>query len=132
MMVAGNPADAVPSFKNALDINPTHHRARSKLGICLYEIGKKTQAVQGLTENNNLDRATLSLHYQTAILYCNRTKFARALISLEKNMHNNFTEADAEGNIQVALENLGMLDRAIATWDRLTETAHNAISARFD
>jgi len=35
-------------------------------------------------------------------------------------------------NVEIVLENLGLVDRAIATWDRLTETAKTAISARYE
>ena len=78
-----------------------------------------------------LDNNTLMLHYQTAILYCDKQKFAKALVTLNKAMQENFTEPDTVVNVQVVLENLGLVDRAITTWDRLTETAHHAISARY-
>ncbi len=131
MMVAGNINAAITSFDNALAINPTHHRSRSKLALCLYETDQKTLAINKLAETCALEPRTLQLHYKTAILYSDRRKFARALSSLENTMKNNFTQPDAVVNVGVVLENLGLVDRASITWDRLTETAHNAISARY-
>ncbi len=131
MMIVGNLNAAIQSFKNALDINPTHHRARSKLAICLYDSNRRDLAVTKLTEQEPLEPRTLQLHYKTAILYCNRYKFAQALSKLENAMKENFTEPEAIVNIEVVLENLGLVDRAMVTWDRLTEAAHHAISSRF-
>jgi len=131
MMVAGDINAAIKSFETALEINPTHHRSRSKLSICIYETSDHGLAMEKLSTIDSLDAATLDLHYRTAILYCDRHSFARALCKLENTMKNNFTQPDAAVNIRVVLENLGLVDRASSTWDRLTETAHNNISAHF-
>ena len=84
-----------------------------------------------LAKPEPIDLAALELHYKTAILYCDKSRFTQALANLEGVMKNNYAEPDAALNIEVVLENLGLIDRAVATWDRLTETAHNAISARY-
>ena len=133
MMVAKNMPEAIASFENALKANPTHHRSRSKLALCLYEMEKKDDAIKILTEASQpLDNNTLLLHYQTALLYSDKQKFAKALCNLDHKMKENFTQPEAIVNVQIVLENLGLVDRALATWDRLTETAHHAISARYD
>jgi tetratricopeptide (TPR) repeat protein len=131
MMLVADFKAAIQSFENALQINPTHHRSRSKLALCLYEMGHIDLAIKKLTEAHTPEPATLELHYRTAILYCDKHKFAEALCTLENAMKNNYTQPDAVRNIQVVLENLGLIDRAVSTWDRLTETVHNAISARY-
>ena len=117
---------AVESLENALRINPTHHRALSKLALCLCEMGQSAQAVQRLTTGAPLDHETLALHYQTAVLYCDRRRFAQAICTLQNRLGGDFTEPDARVNIEVVLENLGLVDRAVATWDRLT-AMHYAI-----
>lgn len=131
MMVVGEMDRAVESFRRALEMNGTHHRARSKLALCLYEGGSKDEAMSTLLEAGRLAKDCLELHYQTAMLYCDRRKFSAAICQLESTMKDNFTEPEALINIEVVLENLGLVDRAMATWDRLTEMAHNAISARY-
>jgi len=73
----------------------------------------------------------LEMHYRVAILYCDKKRFGQAMANMEAAMKDNFTDPDAGLNIAVVLENLGLIDRATATWDRLTETAHHAISAGF-
>ena len=131
MMVAGDLARAGDSFENALKINPTHYRARTKCAICFHETNRKSVAIDMLVKPEPIDSSTLELHYKTAILYCDKSRFTQALANLESTMKNNYAEPDAALNIEVVLENLGLIDRAVATWDRLTETAHNAISARY-
>jgi tetratricopeptide (TPR) repeat protein len=131
MMATENLEQAIRSFENALQINPTHHRVRTKLALCLHESGRCDLALEKLTEADLLQTALLELHYRTAILFCDKQKFAAAITSLENNMKENFTQPDAAVNIQVVLENLGLIDRAVATWDRLTEAARNAISTRY-
>jgi hypothetical protein len=45
-------------------------------------------------------------------------------MNLENMMQENMTDvADATHNISIALQNLGMFDRATANWENLTDTA---------
>jgi protein O-GlcNAc transferase len=132
MMVIGNFKAATESFEKALEINPTHCRVRSKLALCLYECDEKELAMEKLIDTKPMNTATVNLHYKTAILFCDKRKFASALYKLENTMKENYTQPDASTNIEVVLENLGLVDRAIATWDRLTETAKTAISERYE
>lgn len=132
MMGAGNLKGAVDSFQIAIEINPTHCRARSKLAICLHEANNSEAAIDILAAQDTLDHDTVALHYQIAMLYADRPKFAAAIQELENTMKNNLTDSDATENIQVVLENIGLVDRATATWDRLTETTRSAIGARYE
>lgn len=129
MMNVGRLEHAIESFRTALGINPAYTRAKSKLAICLFETGRKTEALNQLTSSDCLDKDTLQLHYQTALLYCDRVKFASSLINLEHHLERNFACHDATVNISIILQNLGLLDRATAMWDNLTETANQAIIA---
>jgi tetratricopeptide (TPR) repeat protein len=99
--------------------------------LCLHETDRQGLAMDILTKTEAIGLDMLELHYKTAILYCDRKKFAEALAHLESTMKNNFTDSDAVVNVEVVLENLGLIDRAVATWDRLTKTARHAISARY-
>jgi tetratricopeptide (TPR) repeat protein len=123
----GNITDAINAFQNALQINPAYHRARSKLAICLFETDQKLAALKQMVGPDCLDKDTLELHYKTALLYCDKLKFASSLMNLERYMHNNFTSADPTVNVSIVLQNLGLLDRATVMWDNLYETAKHAI-----
>ncbi|MCX5635760.1 MAG: tetratricopeptide repeat protein [Planctomycetota bacterium] len=121
--------DAIKAFETALEIKHTHTRAKNKLAICLLETGQNQDALYRLTTGDCIDKDTLNLHYKTALLYCDRIKFASSLINLEKYMQDNFACANATVNVSIVLQNLGLLDRASAMWDSLTNTANQAINS---
>jgi tetratricopeptide (TPR) repeat protein len=130
MMVAGKLADAAQAFEQALAINPTHYRSRTKLALCLGESSQKDRAIPTLTDAGHLELSTLKLHYQTAMLYCDKPRFAQAMQTLQSRMKDSLMESDALVNVMVVLENLGLIDRATTTWERLNETALHAVGER--
>ena len=131
MMSVGRLNEAVISFQDAVEINPDYHRARNKLAICLFEIGRKSEALEHLTAPDRLDSDTLDLHYKTALLYCDKVKFASSLMNLERHLENNFARPDASVNISIVLQNLGLLDRVTTMWDNLADTADQAINTDY-
>ena len=126
MVSIGKINEAVQCFQNALKINPLYTRARTKLAVCLFEADQKQAALEQLTESQQLDKDTLELHYKTALLYCDKIKFASSLINLQQQMENNFTSTDAAVNISIVLQNLSLLDRAAIMWENLSDTAAQA------
>ena len=131
MMSIGRITEAIQSFQTALEINPDYTRARSKLAICLFEIDRKSEALEHLPGPDRLDKDTLELHYKTALLYCDKVKFASSLMNLERHLEKNFARPDAAVNISIVLQNLGLLDRVTATWDNLSDTAEEATNADY-
>jgi tetratricopeptide (TPR) repeat protein len=127
MMSVARLEEAIEAFHNALDINPTYHRARSKLAVCLIETNHSELALKQLMAPDYLDKDSLKLHYKVAMLYCDRLKFASSLMNLDRLLENNFTNMDAAVNISIVLQNLGILDRVTITWDNLSDTARQAI-----
>ena len=128
MMGVGDEARAIESFISALKINPLYARARTKLIVCLYQTGRKTDALKYLSDYNIFERDTLELHYQTALLYCNKLKFASTLFNLERYMENNYSCPDASINVSIVLQNIGLLDRAAFMWDNLSDMANHVIN----
>jgi len=131
MMSVGSMSEAIESFKVALEINPDYTRAGSKLALCLFEVGRQSEALEYLTCPECLGRDTLELHYKTALLYCDKVKFASSLINLERHMEKNFAHPDAAVNISIVLQNLGLLDRVTAMWDNLSDTADQAFNTDY-
>ena len=129
MMSIGKLDHAIGYFGTALQINPTYTRARNKMAVCLFEKGHKKAALDALIGPDCLDHDTLDLHYKVALLYCNRIKFASSLLNLERHLEHNFASTDATVNISIVLQNLGLLDRAVAMWDNLSDTTNQAISS---
>ena len=131
MMSIGRIAESIQSFRTVLEINPDYNRARSKLAICLFEMNQKAEALEHLSSPDRLDKDTLELHYKTALLYCDKVKFASSLMNLERHLENNFARPDAAVNISIVLQNLGLLDRVTTMWDNLSDTAEKAINADY-
>lgn len=130
MMGSTMMVQAVKSFRAALDINPTYHRAKSKLAVCLFESNQKDLALEQLSPADCLDKKTLELHYKTALLYCDKLKFASSLINLDRLMENNFACSQSTANISVVLQNLGLLDRVTTMLDNLAHTTIQAINPK--
>ena len=115
--------DASEAFEMALRINPTYYRAKTKLSICLLEIGQEKLALEYLDLPYMLSSETLELHYKLALLYCDKIKFASSLLNLEQNMQNSLAVVDATVNLSVVLQNLGLIDRAVTMGENLGKTA---------
>ena len=126
MMSVNDMPAAIKAFEKALEINPAYTRARSKLAVCLYETGRDKYALEQISGPERLDKITLELHYKTALLYCDKIKFASSLMNLYNAIETNFTHADPAVNISIVLQNLGLLDRAATMWDNLADTAQHA------
>ncbi|MHC4076766.1 MAG: tetratricopeptide repeat protein [Planctomycetota bacterium] len=122
MTTVSRASQAIEAFENALEINPLYTRAKSKLAICLFENGRQQAALDLLVEPDSLTKESLQLHYKTALLYCDKIKFASSLINLENYMRDNLTLSDPTVNISIILQNLSLLDRAEAMWDSLADT----------
>jgi tetratricopeptide (TPR) repeat protein len=129
-MGMGKLPQAIVAFEKTLELNPTYHRARCMLALCLCETADPQAALEHLSLQTRIpSKDVLQLHYRTAILYCDKMNFARALKNLERSLQSNFTDYDASTNIATVLQNLGLMDRSITTLQRLTETAGYASAA---
>ncbi len=116
---------AQEAFSSVININPTHYRALTKLVLCLFETGKQEEALKSLTAIETPSKETLELHYKTAILYCNEGRFAEAMKNMREASEVDPTETNV--NISTVLQNLGLLDRAAATWDSLRQVTRSAL-----
>jgi len=128
MMSVNRSTEAVKAFKKVLKLNPEYTRAKSKLIVSLFEVGREEQAVAELVAAEPITKDSLELHYKTAMLYCDKVRFASSLINLEQYMEDNFASADTTINISIVLQNLGMLDKAAAMWENLSDTTNNALN----
>ena len=132
MMNVNRCSEAVKLFRRALELNPTFSRARTKLSICLFETNEKTEAIEQLAAAEYISKENLQLHYKTALLYCDKIKFASSLLDLDHTLNSNYASSEATENISIILQNLGLLDRVTAMWDNLSATAEQAINSDID
>ena len=135
-MNASRIQQAADSFKAAIEINPTFYRAATKLAVCLFETGHKEEALDLIMPPRDYDPTTLDLYYRTALLYCNRVKFASSMINLQHQIDTDSTGGhqsrqlapalDPTTNISIVLQNLGLSDTTGLMWENLCQTAAHA------
>lgn len=118
---------AANTFKTAIEINPTFNRARNKLVLSLFQTGQKKISLEYLFGPKCLDKNILNLHYKTALLYCDKLKFASSLINFQNLLSNSLTSGTAAYNIGIVLQNLGLLDPVTSMWENLTDTTDMAL-----
>ena len=125
MMVENNYAQAIAAFEKTIQLNPIHYRARNKLCLCRFDGGQVDQALAMLTEIQGLPSAMLGQYYRTAILYCDRPAFAKAIRQVQFQFGEPIQDTEIHTNLETILENLGLVDRAFTNWNRMIETAGN-------
>jgi len=116
---------AMKAFEKALQANPQFFRARNKLLVCQMLRNHEDEAFEQLSFENVMSRETLELHYKTAILYCDKVRFSSSLAVVEKQMAENYAFGNARANVSLVLQNLGVIDRAQAMLEGLSNTAIN-------
>jgi tetratricopeptide (TPR) repeat protein len=118
---------AANCFRKALEINSTFTRASTKLAVCLFELGRKDEALDLIMPVTQYAPQTLDLYYRTALLYCNRVKFASSVINLQRQIERNLApDLDPTVNISIVLQNLGLSDTVGLMWENLCQTAARA------
>lgn len=124
MMVENNMQLAISSLQNTLAMNPTHYRARNKLALCLFDNGQPEKAMEILTSVKPLSSSAYQMYYKTSMLYCSRKAFAGAVKKLNRVKSSElFEQSEIQVNIELILENLGIVDRTFTNWKRLEETS---------
>lgn len=120
--------EASESFKEVNGKNPTHYRALSRLSLCFAERGDKAKAILYLTAENKINAELLNLHYKTSLLYCSRGNFIEALNTTRQRLNENFDSLNAITTISEVLQNMGLIDRAFAGWNLISDMANQAVS----
>lgn len=124
MMVENNLPLAISSLQNTLSLNPTHYRAHNKLALCTFDFGQPEKSLEILISPQRLAASAYQMYYRTSILYCSRKAFASAVkkLNLVKSAEM-LEQSEIEVNIELILENIGMVDRTFTNWKRLEETS---------
>jgi tetratricopeptide (TPR) repeat protein len=113
---------ALPSFQKAIHLNGSYWRAHAKCVLCLFSMGKNEDALRALTSGVHPDSQTLSLNYETAVLYWNHVKFAGALMNLSRLQTQQKLTDDHAHVIATVLQSIGVIEHTDIMWDSLQET----------
>jgi len=117
----GKSGAALEHLQNALATNPSYQQARIKAGLNLYESNQIEAAYDQLAQALLLDEEYCNLHYKLGLMYCDRLQFALAVEHFESAIEAEHTEANIQSNLTLALQNMGLIDRAAAYWRAVCE-----------
>jgi Flp pilus assembly protein TadD len=83
-----------------------------------------------LTQALELHPDYVDLHYRLGVIFANRHEFDLALEHFDKTVELSPNNLDYRENLAIALENMGLLDRAKLMWRRIREMAPASEHAR--
>ncbi len=117
----GRHDDAIEAFREAVVINPNYSKAQIKLGICLKECGRVDEAIEAFQQALKLDTRFVEVHYQLGLLFAQRSQFDLAAEQFEHAVAGNGRNIAFRANLALALQNIGLVDRAAATWQAICD-----------
>jgi len=126
----GRLEEAITHFQRAVDINPVYAKAVIKLGLALYEAGRSEDAITMLQQALELNPEYVDLHYRLGTIFADRHQFELAVEHFDAAVAGNPQNLDFRENLAIALENIGMIDRARSMWYRICEMAPESTQAR--
>lgn len=115
---------AITSFEAAVKINPQYVKALIKLGVSLKETARDDEALTVFQRAIALDAGCVDVHYQLGLLFAQRNRFDLAAEQFEQAVAGNQRNVAFRANLALALQNIGMVDRAQATWQSICELSH--------
>lgn len=127
---AGRFDEAIVAFQRATTINPSYAKALIKLGISLKEAGRFDDAIGTFQQALTLGKSFVDVHYQLGLLFAQRNRFDLAVEQFEHAVAGNEQNTSFRANLALALQNVGMVDRAAATWRSICELAYDTDATR--
>ena len=122
----GQIEDAIAQFREAVEINPSYMKALIKLGLALHENNQTDEAVEVLKKATQLHPEYADLHYQIGLIFAQRHQFEIAVEHFDRAARSNPRNVSFQANLALALQNMGLIDRANATWQIVNDLAPEA------
>ncbi len=117
----GDVDGATEAYQQAVAINPNYVKAIMKLGLALRDQGKVAAAIDCLKRAVDLDSEPAQIHYELGLLYASRDQFNHAVKQFEQACDASPRNVDFRAHLSLALQNMGLMDRAKASWQVLSE-----------
>ena len=124
----GQLVPACRELAKVVHLAPTDVLAAVKLGICLQETGQVERSLEAFGRALGTCGQDLSRHYRLAVLFSDRRRFRPAI---EQMRRESTLSAEAfESRLGLSLQDLGLVDRAAATWRSLSRMHHARVGRR--
>ncbi len=120
----------IASMQRAVEINPCYLRALIKLGVCLREKGDHRAAIDAFRRALRVDGDAVDAYYELGVLYADQRRYESAVNQFEQAASRRPDRVDLHAHLAMALENLGLSDRAETNWRTLFQVAPHTPSGR--
>ena len=117
----GRREEAIHHLGLALRINPSYGRAQLKLGLAEYDKGAKERGIEEFIKSLSVQHEYVELHYKLGLMYCDKILFALAVEQLGAAPEGGGEGGDVQVTLGLALQNMGLVDRAAAMWQAVCE-----------
>jgi len=126
----GHVADAADEFDRAVQINPNYVKALVKLGLTLHELGDPERARCCLHRAVVLEPGYADTYYQLGLIYADQGRYHLAVEQFDQSLKRNGSNVQTHAALAQALENVGLGDRARASWRAVIELAPESEQAK--
>ncbi|MFW6065427.1 MAG: DUF6584 family protein [Planctomycetota bacterium] len=120
----GRHGEALEQFEKAVDLNPAYVQAIMKLGLTRQELGMVDEAVETYRMALEIRPDYVDLHYRLGVLYTDRKQFEEAVRHMEQAAAGAPDNDQIRAGLALSLQNMGLMDRASATWRSLWKIHH--------
>ena len=100
-----------------------------KLGQDVKYVGRVDDAIRFFQRATSLQPEYVDVHYQLGLLFAQRNRFETALEHFEVAAGRRPDNVAFQANLALALQNLGLIDRARASWQVVCEIDTNGAYA---
>ncbi len=111
--------EAMEQFRLATEINPSYVQALVKLGVCRQELGQSDEAIETFKRVLDIESEYVDMHYRLGLLYTDRRQFDLAVKEMEAAAQGAPDNTQVRAALALSLQNMGLMDRAAATWRSL-------------
>jgi tetratricopeptide (TPR) repeat protein len=115
----GRLGEAMEQFAKAVEINPAYTQAIIKLGVTQQDLGLVDQAIETFKRALEIKPQFVDLHYRLGLLYTDRRQFDQAVAEMEIAAAGKQDNEQIRAGLALSLQNMGLMDRAAATWRSL-------------
>jgi len=120
----GRLGEAIEQFAEAVRINPTYVQAIIKLGVTQQELGHIEEAIETFQSALAIEPRYVDLHYRLGLLFTDARQFAEAVRHMEAASQGAADNQCIRAGLALSLQNMGLMDRAAATWRSLCKLHH--------
>ena len=117
----GRLAEALEQFTAAVEINPTYVQAIIHKGITEQELGKSDDVIETFKTVLDIHPEFVDLHYRLGLLYTDRRELDQAVEHMVAAAEGAKDNQQIRAAMALSLQNMGLLDRAAATWRSLRQ-----------